>query len=396
MNVIEIKNVSKEFVLPLEKRDTLKEHFWSVFRPTASRKLHVLNDISFDIKKGEWFGIVGRNGCGKSTLLKIMAGIFESTSGDVIVHGKLIPFLELGVGFNPDLTARENIFLNGSMLGITRKIIEARFDEIVAFAEIDDFLDMQLKNYSSGMQVRLAFAIAIQAEGDVYLLDEVLAVGDAMFQEKCINIFNQMKREGKTVIIVSHDSNFIAQQCDRVAYISDGKIVKVGKSSEVMQEYISLASDKARKTKNKDIDEGRVEEKKEFTIDDVLILDGDGDQEVSFSTGDNFRIRVNFSAHQETKKEVNFGVAIFSERGEYVYGTNTLIHRDEKIDYLKRSYCEIEYLDVQLKTGAYYVKCSIIGEDDSVQYDFLDKSETFRFFSNKRTQGLVEIKYNWK
>ena len=192
---------------------------------------------AISIKKGEFFGIVGRNGSGKSTLLKIIGGIYQPTKGSVTVNGTLTPFIELGIGFNPELTGRENIFLNGAILGLTHKEIVSKYDEIVSFAELERFMDQKLKNYSSGMQVRLAFSIAMQAHNDILLIDEVLAVGDAAFQRKCFNEFNKIKKSGKTVIFVTHDMGSVKRFCDRAMMIDRGKISIIGAPSEVAYAY---------------------------------------------------------------------------------------------------------------------------------------------------------------
>lgn len=199
---IKVNGVSKAFKLPHEKQNSVKGLFVNMFRGKRTfERQQVLKDISFDIKKGEFFGIVGRNGSGKSTLLKLMAGIYTPDKGHIQVNGKLTPFIELGVGFNPELTGRENVFLNGALLGFNRKEMEAMYDEIVAFAELESFMDQKLKNYSSGMQVRLAFSIAIRANTDILVLDEVLAVGDEAFQRKCFAYFAKLKQEKRQLFL---------------------------------------------------------------------------------------------------------------------------------------------------------------------------------------------------
>ena len=192
--VVSVKNVSKSFVLPHEKKTSIKQAFTGMLRSHRRGFEHqqALKNISLEIKKGEFFGILGRNGSGKSTLLKILAGIYQPTSGSVRIEGKLVPFIELGVGFNPELTGRENVYLNGALLGFTRAEIADMYDDIVAFAELERFMDQKLKNYSSGMQVRLAFSVATRAQADVLLIDEVLAVGDADFQKKCFDYFRKL------------------------------------------------------------------------------------------------------------------------------------------------------------------------------------------------------------
>jgi ABC-2 type transport system ATP-binding protein len=239
---IKVENVSKEFKLPHEKNTSIKSAVINLFRSNKGYELQrALNDVSFEIKQGEFFGIVGRNGSGKSTLLKLLAGIYYPTKGSITVNGKLTPFIELGVGFNPELTGRENVFLNGALLGFNRKEMQKMYKDIVSFAELGKFMDQKLKNYSSGMQVRLAFSIAIRAQSDILLIDEVLAVGDAAFQQKCFDYFRQLKKQGRTVVFVSHDMASVKEFCDRALLIMDGELQYVGDTNDVASRYL-LAS----------------------------------------------------------------------------------------------------------------------------------------------------------
>ncbi|MEX2014764.1 MAG: ABC transporter ATP-binding protein [Candidatus Saccharimonadales bacterium] len=234
---IKVDNVSKTFKLPHEKHGSLKSAIINFRRQRTYEIQKALDDISFEIKKGEFFGIVGRNGSGKSTLLKLMAGIYTPDKGEVKISGKLVPFIELGVGFNPELTGRENVFLNGALLGFNRKEMSAMYDEIVDFAELEKFMDQKLKNYSSGMQVRLAFSIAIRAQGDILLLDEVLAVGDSAFQRKCYRFFEDLKGSNTTVVLVSHSMGTVQRFCTSAILIDSGEIVKKGNSQEAADAY---------------------------------------------------------------------------------------------------------------------------------------------------------------
>lgn len=235
---IKVESVNKTFKLPHEKQNSIKGLFVNMFRRKRSyEKQHVLKDVSFEIKKGEFFGIVGRNGSGKSTLLKLLAGIYTPDSGAIQVNGKLTPFIELGVGFNPELTGRENVFLNGALLGFNRKEMLAMYNEIVDFAELEKFMDQKLKNYSSGMQVRLAFSIAIRANTEILVLDEVLAVGDAAFQQKCYAYFDELKKTGKTVILVTHDMGSVERFCTRGLLIESGVIKSLGEPAEIARQY---------------------------------------------------------------------------------------------------------------------------------------------------------------
>lgn len=241
---VSVRGVSKSFHLPHERADTVKSLFVNPFQKRLKKDnelQHALRDISFDIKEGEFFGIVGRNGSGKSTLLKIIAGIYQPNAGSVEVNGRLVPFIELGVGFNPELTGRENVYLNGSLMGFSTKEIEKRYHDIVAFAELERFMDQKLKNYSSGMQVRLAFSVAtLLAQSDILLIDEVLAVGDADFQRKCFNYFKQIKKAKKTVIFISHDMDAIRSFCDRAALIDKSRVVEVGTTDRIAAMYSRL------------------------------------------------------------------------------------------------------------------------------------------------------------
>jgi ABC-2 type transport system ATP-binding protein len=224
--VIQVKNLSKSFVIPHQRHDSLVEylsHPKRIFKPSGE-KFTVLKDIDLDVYPGDFLGIMGRNGSGKSTLLKILAGIYSPTSGSVKVKGKMVPFLELGVGFNSELSGRENVFLNGIILGLSRSFLQEKYNEIVKFAELEKFMDMPLKNYSSGMQVRLAFSIAIMADADIYVLDEVLAVGDIEFQKKCFNIFREYKKRKKTIILVTHSSASVRDFCNRAAFLKEGRL----------------------------------------------------------------------------------------------------------------------------------------------------------------------------
>lgn len=233
-----INKVSKSFKLPHEKHGSIKSLFVNIFSSRRTyEKQQVLKDVSFEINKGEFFGIVGRNGSGKSTLLKLLAGVYSPDSGAIQINGKLTPFIELGVGFSPELTGRENVFLNGALLGFSREQMESMYNEIVEFAELEKFMDQKLKNYSSGMQVRLAFSVAIRAQPDVLVLDEVLAVGDAAFQQKCYDYFDQLKHDKKTVILVSHDMAAIQRFCSKALLIRNGEIKHIGNPIEIAEEY---------------------------------------------------------------------------------------------------------------------------------------------------------------
>ena len=237
-----VHNVSKDFILPHLLHATLKSRLIHPRRRSHMEVQHVLDDVSFTVARGEFLGIIGRNGSGKSTLLKVLAGIYPPTGGSVSVFGKLVPFIELGVGFHPELSGRENVYLNGALFGFSTKEVDAMYDDIVSFAELEASMDQKLKNYSSGMQVRIAFSIATRAQADILLVDEVLAVGDAAFQAKCSEHFRSLKRKGTTIVFVTHDMNAVREFCDRAILLEGGKIAAEGDPGEVAQKYLEVFS----------------------------------------------------------------------------------------------------------------------------------------------------------
>lgn len=237
LHAIDVVTVSKAFSIPHEQRMRLKEYFAHPLRRMSYERNQALKDVAFSVMQGEFFGIIGPNGSGKSTLLKILAGIYRADEGVVRVEGRLSPFIELGVGFNVELSARDNVEINGMLLGLTHRQLEARFDAIIDFADLERFVDQQLKNYSTGMLLRLAYSIAIQVPFDILLLDEVLAVGDASFQAKCFQTFETMRREGKTIVFVSHDLETVVRFCDRALLLAEGTIQCIGDPKSVVEVY---------------------------------------------------------------------------------------------------------------------------------------------------------------
>lgn len=262
--VLSADHVSKSFKLPTEQATGLKQAVINWTKGVKGYKEQtVLKDVSFEVHQGEFFGIVGRNGGGKSTLLKLISQIYYPNDGEIRVHGKLVPFIELGVGFNPELTGRENVYLNGALLGFSREQVDAMYDDIVDFAELDEFMDQKLKNYSSGMQVRLAFSVAIKAQGDILVLDEVLAVGDEAFQRKCNDYFTEIKKDPtKTVILVTHDMGAIKRYCTRAMFIQDGVVAAIGDRETVAEQYTLAnleAEERKREQRRKIVSENKDE-----------------------------------------------------------------------------------------------------------------------------------------
>lgn len=237
---ITVKNLSKTFRIPQKKVDAFRTVFVNLFDKRIYKEYKALDNISFDVKKGEFLGIIGRNGSGKSTLLKILAGVYTGDCGEVYINGRISPFLELGLGFNPQLTGRDNIYLNSTILGLCKEDIEDKFDSIVGFAEIEKFIDQQIKNYSSGMKARLAFSVAIHSNRDILLLDEVLAVGDISFSKKCHEIFRYFKNNGRTIILVTHGMDIVKKFCDRVVILDQSKIINSGDPKKMVAQYSHL------------------------------------------------------------------------------------------------------------------------------------------------------------
>lgn len=297
-NAIEVSNVTKHFILPHQKANSLKSFFMNPFSRYKNEKQRAFHNLSFDIKKGEFFGIVGRNGSGKSTLLKCMAGVYTTDTGSITVDGTLVPFIELGVGFNPELSGRDNVFLNGALLGFSRKQMSAMYDEIVEFSELEKFMDQKLKNYSSGMQVRLAFSIAIRAHGDILLLDEVLAVGDSAFQQKCFDYFDTMKSQKKTIVLVSHSMGIIERYCDRALFLEKGRIRHIGSSNEIARLYEEMFLDEEI-TKRAELRSRNSTKNQDVYKDDIVTMS-------KVRTVQNGRTTTNIKALQDFEIQVDF------------------------------------------------------------------------------------------
>jgi len=316
-----VRDLDKSFTMPHEQVHTLKERALHPLRRIGADLFTALQDVSFEVERGEFFGIVGRNGSGKSTLLKCMAGIYSVDRGRVLVDGRLSTFIELGVGFNPDLAARDNAILNAIMLGLSKKAAEARYQRIIEFAELEDFQDLKIKNYSSGMLVRLAFSVLIQVDADVLLIDEVLAVGDASFQQKCYDQFNRLRDEGRTILFVTHDMGAVARFCDRALLLEHGRVKMIDAPERVGAEYFEVNFGRS----------GAVQEE-----GDEVVHRGDGSVEIAdawFEDGNG--IRVDSLAHGEpcaflaaircveAVEDPSFSVLFETAEHQPVFGTST-------------------------------------------------------------------------
>jgi len=322
---VEVRGVEKAFRIPTHRVNTFKERAVRPFAGSDYRELQALHNLSFDVGKGEFFGIVGRNGSGKSTLLKILAGIYRADAGRVRVAGRVSPFIELGVGFSMEFTARENVVLTEVMMGLSPREARRRLDAVLEFAELDEFVDLKLKNYSSGMLVRLAFASMIQADADVLLIDEVLAVGDASFQQKCLDVFSQLRDAGKTVVLVTHDMSTVESFCDRAMLIHDGELRYLGDPEEVGQRYFRLnfggVSDERAEADFSHV-EGAAR------IRDVWLVNGSNERARNVEQRDPIRIRTVIEAVAEIPQP-GVGLLITNSEGIAIYGWGSTLMLDE-------------------------------------------------------------------
>ncbi|HYQ77567.1 MAG TPA: ABC transporter ATP-binding protein [Solirubrobacterales bacterium] len=311
--VIEARGVSKSFRLSVNKINSLKEMV-TTFSQSEHKELRALRDVSFEVRRGEFFGIVGRNGSGKSTLLKVLASIYGADQGTVRMAGRLAPFIELGVGFNPELTARENVELNGVMMGLERREARGRLGAVLEFAELEEFVDMKLKNYSSGMLVRLAFSVMIQSDAEILLIDEVLAVGDAAFQQKCADVFHEMRDSDRTVILVTHDMGAVEHYCHRAMLLHDGEVRAVGDPGEVARKYLRLNFESAPSS-----GEDSLGEVADVVVEDAWLEDDSGARVTNVEKGRD----LHFCAELEAKREVEgptFGFTFANPDGVEVMG----------------------------------------------------------------------------
>jgi ABC-2 type transport system ATP-binding protein len=326
---IAVNDVSKSFILPHEKQSFIKSSFITLGKTKRGfERQHVLNGISFNIKKGEFFGIVGRNGSGKSTLLKLLAEIYIPDKGEINISGSLTPFIELGVGFNHELSGRENVYLNGALLGFSRSEVDSMYDEIVEFAELERFMDQKLKNYSSGMQVRLAFSIAIRANTDILVLDEVLAVGDAAFQAKCQEYFMDVKNKHKTIVLVTHDMSAVEKYCDRALLLEAGKVLNIGNPKTIADKYLDLNRSSQEKNLNKADNKPKNSSDEDYIDTSAHIVHHStmrqGEKKCkTYKYLDSITLKVEYEVTQSIKDAVlDIGLTL-GEKGQTYFYTNT-------------------------------------------------------------------------
>ncbi len=389
---ITVEHVKKSFRLPHERASGLKQTIVNFHkRQRGYEQQQVLKNISFEIKQGEFFGIVGRNGSGKSTLLKLLAGVYIPDSGRVIINGSLTPFIELGVGFNPELTGRENVFLNGALLGFNRQEMTGMYQDIVEFAELEQFMDQKLKNYSSGMQVRLAFSIAIRANSDILLLDEVLAVGDAIFQKKCYDYFRQLKKEGRTVVFVSHDISALQEYCDKGILIEKGKIVTSGDIDHVTNTYIELLNE----TEEAAHQEKEGDQKRWGSGDIEITSTRTTSQNVKkaiFSDADKFiDVTVKYQVKKPVEKPI-YGITIFDAVGQRVFVSNTLWLEKHTDDVIPGDHGSITWSIPNIfNTGTFTVSPAIADRSGSNTFDWVEEMAEFKVRKKTRSNAIINV-----
>jgi ABC-type polysaccharide/polyol phosphate transport system ATPase subunit len=400
--VVEVSHLRKRFRLPLDKSSTLKYRMTHWRSSSRYRDLVALDDISFDIPAGQFLGIAGPNGCGKSTLLKILCRIYKADAGYARVNGEFSAFLELGVGFNPELTARENIFLGGAMLGLTRAQLRDKVDEVLAFAELEEFAEQKLKNFSSGMQVRLAFSVAILGQTDLLVMDEVLAVGDASFQEKCFDTFSRYKREGKTIVLVSHNLASLEEYCDRVLLLDHGEIVADGPAAEVTATYQRMVVDHALAAE-RDLSTGVSSGDSSRTSAPAVqflsarLRNGSGQNTGRFDTGTPMTIDMELRVNRDVGDFV-CGMAIRRADGLLLAGTNTLMDNVTISRPMPGDKVAVRYTidSLPLLAGGYIVQVSVHDPAGSPVYDWLDPAASFRINDMGGHLGMFEMRGRWE
>jgi lipopolysaccharide transport system ATP-binding protein len=410
---IVVNHITKEFIIPHERKTTLFESVMGAFRPSTYETFTALKDVSFTVQKGESIGIIGDNGSGKSTILKVISKILRPTRGSVEVNGRITPFLELGVGFQQDLTARENIEVYSTIMGLSDREIARNMDSVLEFAGLAKFADTKLKNFSSGMQVRLAFATAIQREPDILLVDEVLAVGDMDFQRKCLDIFQQYKDKKVTILYVSHDLSTIRRFCDKAIMFDDGRVIAAGNTDEVIDQYIyktnvessahAMAETSPGEQANAEDSADSIEliakyrtmsnfrwGNKKLEIRNVRLLDKNGNSGESFVSGDPMEISMEFMLNKEVNRPV-FGFDITNERGEICYGTNTLLKGIRLDDMKSRGNIRIMINELPILQGKYYLSLAAQSEDNRTTYDWHSKAYPFYVMNKGNDEGFIRL-----
>ena len=353
------------------------------------RTFKALDDVSFMVKRGETLGIIGANGAGKSTLLALLTATLFPTTGTIYTQGQISSLLELGAGFHPDLTGRENIYLYGAIMGVSRAHMDARFDAIVDFAGLRDFIDQPVKHYSSGMYVRLGFAVAVEVNPDILLIDEVLAVGDSSFQRKCLEKMRAFRREKKTMLIISHDLQTIQRISDRIVLLDKGKLLGSGSPAEMIGQYEGLVRQTESNVIKREWGTG------EIRLEEVMLCDKDGKPSDAFEAGDGFSVEIGYRAARRIEEPV-FGYAISDADGHLLHGGNTQLAGVEIPDASEKGRIMLSFGPLPLTSGNYLLSCSVHSADHRQNYHRLDHAFAFAVRSKGKAAGAVEIPVKWE
>ncbi|MCR5397846.1 MAG: ABC transporter ATP-binding protein [Lachnospiraceae bacterium] len=414
-NAIEVNDLKKSFKVYMDKGSQLKERVLFKKRNRYENR-EVLKGISFEVKKGEAIGLIGHNGCGKSTTLKLLSKIIYPDSGTIEMKGRVSSLIELGAGFHPDMSGRENIYTNASIFGLSKKEIDARVEDIIEFSELEEFIDNPVRTYSSGMYMRLAFAVAINVDADILLVDEILAVGDAGFQTKCFNKMKEIKADGTTIVIVSHAMGQIEQICDRSIWIHEGEIKAEGKPREVDPQYLEYIASERKNVTKKHLDKGNSKkeqeeekEKKEECDSDtkdktrwgnnkaritaLRMLDEKGCENNTFITGEECVLEIKYNAKKEVENAI-VGIGIYTLDDMRVYGTNTRIDNLPTFFLNESGTIQFRIEELPLLSGNYYLDVAI-EQDLNTPVDYWRKAVSFNVFSKKEEAGVSQIKHTW-
>ena len=403
---IEVRDITKSFKVYLDKGSQLKERL--LFRKRSRyEERKVLRGISFTVKKGEAIGLIGHNGCGKSTTLKLLTRIMYPDSGTIKLKGRVSSLIELGAGFHPDMSGRENIYTNAAIFGLNKKEIDSRIQSIIEFSELADFIDNPVRTYSSGMYMRLAFSVAINVDADILLIDEILAVGDANFQSKCFNKLREIKSQGTTIVIVSHSLGQIEQICDRSIWIHEGLIRAEGSPKEIDLEYLDYMSRKLQDSNKKNAEaeaadsEEPVENKQgkrwgsgEARIKRIRSFAADGTEQSVFRTGEDIRLTVEYNVKKPVRDAV-IGFGIFDMNGVQCYGTNTRIDKLPEFELTEGGTAEVTLKNVQLISGEYMIDIAI-EQGEGIPVDYYRQAYKIQMISAYGDSGIARVDHSWK
>lgn len=418
-SVIKIENVTKKFRLYSDRPLSIKENIVRGMKNTY-KEFYALNDVSFEVKKGSTIGLIGKNGSGKSTLLKMINRTMFPDKGKITINGKIASLIELGAGFHPELSGRENIYNNATIFGFSKEEIDKRLPEIIEFSELEEFIDNTLRTYSSGMYARLAFSVAIHVDADILLVDEILGVGDINFQAKCANKIYEMKRNGTTIILVTHDMSTIDRLCDYAVWLDHGKKIAEGSPKEIQNAYLKYMAEEQEERQKIEETKAKIEEKEKnikveekdvrkkithlgehFGNGNVIftsckLLDEKGVDRRSFNTGQKVKLQVEYLCQVDPADlQVNIGFEISSTQGIYIYGTNTSREGYKKVKLQKKGIIEVELENLRLLPGDYNIGIAIADLEEKASYDHYRSITQFKMYSNIHDVGIVRLEHNF-